>query len=195
MTLTLGELLAGAWQIANQTASYLLAYLGVLVLAPVAHLALVALDPARRGWLGERLGIPGAAAAAFTRPLSRRSLEKGLRLAAGPAATVSYLTVFHALTASYWILLGPLLGKDFLLSHVAGLALFGLFAAVLARLLGVHPAPDGLPKGGEAGVGAVRRPPASDEDQEPEQDEGGSESLPALLARRWYLGSRATMLP
>lgn len=173
--MTVTDLLAGAWQIAVQTASYLLAYLGVLVLAPAAHLALVALGPARRGWLGPRWGVAGAAGAALTRPLSRRSLESGLRSTTGPAATVAYLAVFHALTVSSWILLGPLLGKDFLLSHVVGVVLFGLFAAGLARLLGVLPAGEAAPGGEGARAGGDRRRPARG------AGEGGFRGLPALL--------------
>ena len=132
------EIVATAWQVAVETASYLFAYLFVLVLAPLAHLALVAFAPARRGWLGGRLGVPGAALAGVTGPLSRRAMGTHLRMTASPEAAVTYLAVSHALTAYFWILLGPLLGKDFLVSHVVGVALFTLFAALLARGLGVR---------------------------------------------------------
>lgn len=139
--MTAADFLATAWETVVQTAGYLFAYAFVLLLAPIAHLALLALAPARRGRLGGRLGAAGAAVAAVTSPLSRKSMERNLQAGASPAAVVTYLAVSDALAAPYWILLGPLLGKDFLLSHVMGIALFGLFAAGLSRGFGVAPAP------------------------------------------------------
>lgn len=120
-----------------QTAGYLLAYGYVLLLAPLAHVALVALGRAYRKGEAGRNGVAASLASAATDPLSRRSIESSLRAAANPRAAVALLAVSHALTVHCWILLGPLLGKDFLLSHVLGVLLFGIVAAGLARAMGI----------------------------------------------------------
>lgn len=138
-------------QIAIQAVGYLFAYAFALVLAPLVHLALLALAPVDRGWGGgekRRLGWLAAGLAGLTSPLSRRAIEANLRRAGGVPAAVVYLAASHALTAYYWILLGPLLGKDFLLSHVVGVILFVALAAPLVRALGVGVAD--RPAGGPA---------------------------------------------
>ena len=139
----LSELLAAAWENVVQTTSYLFAYNYVLVLAPVVHLALLAVAPRRRGWLGEGRGPFTAVVLGLTESLSRSSFAGNLRRLGTPGAVAAYLGVSHALTAYAWILLGPLLGKDFLLSHVVGVVLFVVFAAGLMRLVGVSPVPGG----------------------------------------------------
>lgn len=159
--MTAVEFLHLAWQTAVQTASYLFAYAFVLVLAPLAHLALLALAPVDRGWgggePGRRLGRLGAALAGLTRPLSRRAIETTLRQARSATAAVAFLAVSHALTASYWILLGPLLGKDFLLSHAVGVVLFAFVASVLAWAFGLKAAA-GPPRERPIGAGGARLP-------------------------------------
>lgn len=131
------ELLAAAWENVVQTTAYLFAYNYVLVLAPVVHLALLALAPERRGWLGEGRGPFTAVVLGLTEPLSHSSFAGNLQRLGTPGAVAAYLGVSHALTAHAWILLGPLLGKDFLLSHAVGVTLFVIFAAVLMRLAGI----------------------------------------------------------
>lgn len=166
--MTAGESLAAAWQTAAQTAGYLFAYAYALALAPLLHLVLVAWAPGRRGQLATRSGWLAAVVLGLTEPLSRRAFDANLlRLgrSSRPGPGVVYLAISHTLTAYSWVLIGPLLGKDFLLSHVVGVALFVLFAAGLVRWLGLPAAralahgPVGLPDGGagaRVGVGLVR---------------------------------------
>lgn len=123
-----------------ETAAYLWAYRYVLVLAPLAHLGLLALAPRRRGWLGEGRGPWVAAVVGLTEPLSRAVFEDHLRRFGSPGAAVTYLGVSHAMNVYVWVFLGPLLGKDFLLSHGVGVGVFVLFAAGLARWAPVGPA-------------------------------------------------------
>lgn len=142
--MTLAEFLATAWQTAVQTASYLFAYAFALALAPLVHLALVGWAPMRRGRLATGRGPLAAIVLGCTEPLSRRAFEANLIRLGRPGPGIVYLALSHALTAYSWVLLGPLLGKDFLLSHVTGVALFVLFAVGLAWLLGVPAVRDPL---------------------------------------------------
>jgi hypothetical protein len=139
MAMSAGELLVLAWEVALDTARYLFVYAYVLLLAPAGHLGLVALTVRRRRGAGEEnpLGWLRAGLAGLGSPLSRSAVESTLRRARSTSAAVVFLAVAHLLTASYWILLGPLLGKDFLLSHLIGAGLFVLIAALLAQALGV----------------------------------------------------------
>lgn len=81
--------------------------------------------------------LAGAFLLAVARPLGgsdvRRSLE---RLEGRPAAVALYLVAGHGLTVYYLVLLGPLLGKDVLLSHVLGMVAFAVFAGLGLRLVG-----------------------------------------------------------
>ncbi len=133
----MSELVANGWQNAGSTARYLLAYNYVLVLAPVAQVLLVALASARQGARGEREWqtalISGLAA-----PLSGAGLGRNLRAFGTSSAAIVYLCVAHTLTAPFWILLGPLLGKDFLLSHVIGMVLFVSCAGIISRFSGIR---------------------------------------------------------
>ena len=131
------ELLGSAWEIVVQTVSYLFAYGYVLVLAPLAHVALVALAPGRRGWLDDREGPLVGAVLGLTEPLSRSVFAQNLRRLGTPGGVAAYLGVSHALTVYSWVLLGPLLGKDFLLSHVVGVVLFAFLVTSLIRWAGV----------------------------------------------------------
>ncbi len=137
------DLFATAWRNAVETATYLFAYNYALVAAPVAHLVLLALGPGRRGWLGDRRGPFAAVVLGLTEPLSRSAFERNLRRLGTAGAAFTYLAVSHALTVYAWVLLGPLLGKNFLLSHAVGVALFVPLAAGLSRLAGIslEPAP------------------------------------------------------
>lgn len=128
---------ANAWQNAVSTARYLLAYNYVLVLAPVAHVLLVALGSAKQGARGER-GWLRAFFWGLAGPLSGVRLGRNVGAFGTPSAVIVYLSVAHTLTAPFWILLGPLLGKDFLLSHVIGMALFVSFAGIISRFSGIR---------------------------------------------------------
>lgn len=136
--------LSAALETAWATFHYLLAYRLVAVLAPVASAALIAFArPGRwRGWLGDPSPLRrvlGAAVLGFTRPLARSEIERNLRLLDGrPLETVSYLTVSHNLTVYYLFLIGPLLGRDALLSHAVGGLAFFACATPLARWLGIE---------------------------------------------------------
>lgn len=159
--MTLTELFATAWQTAVETASYLFAYAFALALAPLLHLALVTWAPGRRKWMATARGPLAAVVLGLSEPLSRRAFEANLVRLERPGPGLIYLAFSHTLTAYSWVLLGPLLGKDFLLSHVLGVGLFVLFAVGLVRLFGVPPArgaTDGVivrPPGGAGGrIGA-----------------------------------------
>ncbi len=74
----------------------------------------------------------------FTRPLSPVPLVHNLHLLHGQSLeTIVYLTVSHNLTVYYLFLLGPLLGKDVLLSHLIGGIIFMGVASRLTGLFGV----------------------------------------------------------
>ena len=132
----MGELVASALQNAVSTARYLLAYNYVLVLAPMAHVLFVVFGSARHGERSER-GWFSALISGLAAPLSGVRLGRNLGAFGTPSAAIVYLCVAHTLTASFWILLGPLLGKDFLLSHVIGMALFVGCAVVFLRFSGI----------------------------------------------------------
>lgn len=138
--MTLTDFFATAWQTAVQTASYLYAYAFALALAPLLHLALIAWAPGRRGRMATARGPLAAIVLGLSEPLSRRAFKANLVRLRRPAPGVIYLALSHTLTAYSWVLLGPLLGKDFLLSHVVGVGLFVLVVAGLVRLFGVPPA-------------------------------------------------------
>ena len=119
------------------TIAYLLAYRLAPVLALGASVLLIWLS-SREAWLRSAhddrpsRSALGAALLGFTRPVARREIEANLRrLAHQPFAIVVYLTVSHALTVYYLFLIGPLLGKDVLLSHVIGAVFFVMVAGAL----------------------------------------------------------------
>lgn len=145
-----------AWRVAADTAAYLFAYWLVPVWAWLATAALLALGrrvrPAR--WVGSGGGsrrLASAAALGLLRPYDRRGIRAGLERLRGEDAlpVAAYLTSSHALTPYYLLLMGPLLGKDVLLSHLIGALFFVPAAAGLATLLG---APGGARAGGGAGA-------------------------------------------
>lgn len=137
------DLLALALEIARDTVDYLLWGWWLLpVWALAARVGLFAVSrPAR--WRADATGpVPRRLAAAallgFARPVSRTELSENLAALGGaPLPTALYLAAGHGLTVYYLFLLGPLLGKDVLLSHLLGGALFVILAAVFARALGV----------------------------------------------------------
>lgn len=127
---------------ATDTAAYLLAYRGAPVVALLAAVLLARYAPNRRllAWARRpRIGpsMLGAAALGMTGSLAGRERRTRIgQLSDRPSALVAYLATSHALTAYYLLLMGPLLGKDVLLSHVIGVILFTLFAAGACHLLG-----------------------------------------------------------
>lgn len=137
------EFLSLALYMAKETILYLLAYWLTPLLAFATSVALQALAPVHhwQRWLHDdrkSRRILGAIALGFTRPLSPVVLVHNLRLLHGQSLeTIVYLTVSHNLTVYYLFLLGPLLGKDVLLSHLIGGIIFMGVASRLTGLFGV----------------------------------------------------------
>lgn len=126
--------------VAADTAAYLMAWWAVPVwaLAGAVLLQRIARDWTLERWArsgGRARHLAGAVLLAVARPLGRRDVRRNLaRLDGRPGATAVYLAAGHGLTVYYFVLLGPLLGKDVLLSHVVGMVLFAGLAAFLFRL-------------------------------------------------------------
>lgn len=147
------ELLRLAAGLAADTVTYLMAWWAV----PVWALAgTIAVQRFSRGWPLERWAgsqgvfrrLAGAFLLAVTRPWGRDDVRRSLEgLERRPDATAVYLAGSHGLTLYYLVLLGPLLGKDVLLSHVLGMLVFAGLAAAFAVLLGLgrDPAPAARP--------------------------------------------------
>ena len=157
----MAEFLALALRVAGDTVSYLMAWWAVPVWALAASVLLQ--------WWGARLPLetwvrsgkaPRRAAGAFllavTRSLDRESVRRTLGLLEGRTlGTAVYLTAGHGLTVYYFLLLGPLLGKDVLLSHVVGGIAFAGVAAAGARAFGLASLPSGGSRPSAAKVGAT----------------------------------------
>lgn len=135
------------WESIVDTTLYLLAYRGAPVVAVVAAALLAGWAPVARlraraddgnGAGGAGLRALAAAALGFVRPLGRAALRRDLAALRHGRDVVVYLTVSHGLTVYYLLLMGPLLGKDVLLSHAIGGAFFALTAGVGLRLAGVR---------------------------------------------------------
>lgn len=151
------DFLVLALQMAWKTITYLLAYRAAPIAAVASSIALILLVRPEQ-WLSWATGqsrirqLAGAAVLGFTRPTTRGEIEKYLRLLASrPLAAVVYLAVSHDLTIYYLLLLGPLLGKDVLLSHVIGGIAFMLVAVPLVGRVVVDP-----------GIAGREPPPRSD---------------------------------
>lgn len=166
------------------TALYLLAYGGAPIVAIVVAALLAGWAPLR--WLRAQATTDGAvrrtlavAALAFVRPLGRSVLRRELRRLRCPSDVVVYLAVGHGLTVYYLLLMGPLLGKDVLMSHVLGGVLFAGTAVGLARLAGLSTGDAGstASQGGDgpqaSGAGAGLRPSDGDE---PRSRDAGSDA-------------------
>ena len=139
------DFLSLAVRMAWGTITYLLAYRAVPIAAVASSIALILLVRPER-WLSWARGqsrirqLAGATILGFTRPTTRGEVEKYLRLVASrPLAAVVYLAVSHNLTIYYLLLLGPLLGKDVLLSHVIGGVAFMLVAVPLVGRVVIEP--------------------------------------------------------
>lgn len=142
------DLLRSAAHVAADTAAYLMAWWAVPLWALAATVVLQGLA---RDWPLERWArseqrfrrVAGAYLLAVARPFGRSDVGRNLaRLEGRPGATAVYLTAGHGLTLYYFALLGPLLGKDVLLSHVLGMVAFAGIAtgfAVLLRAAAVDP--------------------------------------------------------
>lgn len=137
------EFFSLALQIVRDTILYLLAYGFVPILAFVASVTLQAIMPVplSERWLrDDRMSnrLLGATILGLTRPMARAEIAQTLRLLhRQPFETIVYLAVSHNLTVYYFFLIGPLLGKDVLLSHVLGGLIFIVSASGLVGLLGI----------------------------------------------------------
>lgn len=139
-----------AWEIARQTTAYLFAYAFAPILALGAQLLLVAWGTRLRQGKSTASRLRRQLLLGITAPSGTRALERDLRRrdlsAAGPPWL--YLGWVHGLTAYYWILLGPLLGRDFLLSHVVGMLVFVLLCSLLGRVARIAPSTSSPPSEG-----------------------------------------------
>lgn len=144
--------------IAWDTVTYLMAWWAVPVWAVAGT---VVLQRVAAGWPLERWSrsgttagrLAGAFLLAVARPFGRSEVRRNLeRLDVQPGATAVYLVAGHGLTLYYFALLGPLLGKDVLLSHVIGMAIFVVLGAVTFRVF------DELARNG-SGEGEGESPP------------------------------------
>lgn len=133
------EYFLSAVSVAADTAAYLMAWWGVPGWALAGAVVLQRLSRdwplerwARSGETSRRLA--GAFLLAVVRPFGRSDVRRNLEgLDDQPGATATYLTAGHGLTLYYFVLLGPLLGKDVLLAHVMGMVVFAGLAAALFR--------------------------------------------------------------
>ncbi|MGH7818921.1 MAG: hypothetical protein ACREQ9_04035 [Candidatus Binatia bacterium] len=143
------------------TMAYLLAYRGAPVVALAVSVLLIALSPheASLRWARDDRATRSAVGGlllGLTRPVAKAEIEANLRrLADRPLAIVVYLVVSHALTPYYLLLIGPLLGKDVLLSHGIGAVLFIVVAWALVRLLVPASAPSGDATTGRSSFGGT----------------------------------------
>lgn len=168
------EFLRLAAGVAADTVTYLLAWWAVPVWALAGTIVLQRLA---RDWPLERRArsegavrrLTGAFLLAVARPFGRSDLRRNLRRLQGrPGGTAVYLTAGHGLTLYYLVLLGPLLGKDVLLSHVVGMLVFaGLATALTALFRGGGPpardAEEGRRSSGPREVDAAADPPGADD--------------------------------
>lgn len=192
--------LALAAEQAIDTVTYLMAWWGVPVWAFLA--AVLLLDAGRR-WPAEEWvrsedaarRIAGAFLLAVARPFGREQVRRTLARSEGrPGTTAVYLAAGHCLTLYYFFLLGPLLGKDVLLSHVLGVAMFVLFAAALARLFGASGAAatagarGDVPGPPESGGAGEARP--DDSTPEGTRADAGDADRPSLLQLALGEGTR-----
>lgn len=135
------EYLLSAAGVAADTAAYLMAWWAVPVWALAGTVVLQRLSrdwPLAR-WIrsgGTLRRVAGSFLLAVARPFGRSEVRRNLgRLDGRPGATAVYLTAGHGLTLYYFVLLGPLLGKDVLLAHVVGMVAFAGLAAALMHVL------------------------------------------------------------
>lgn len=135
------EFLRLAAGVAADTATYLLAWWAVPAWALLGTVLLqrLARDWPLEGWSlseGAPRRLVGAFLLAVARPPGRSDVRRHLeRLDGRPGATAVYLAAGHGLTLYYFALLGPLLGKDVLLSHVSGMLAFAAFATAFLAVL------------------------------------------------------------
>ncbi len=146
------DFLLTAAGVAADTVTYLVAWWGLPVwaLAGTVVLQRVARAWPLEGWAQAESAprrLSGAFLLAVARPFGRTDVRLTLRqLGHRPGATAVYLAAGHGLTLYYFLLLGPLLGKDVLLSHAVGMSAFAGLAAGLMELLG--PGGEVAPVGG-----------------------------------------------
>lgn len=140
----MADFLTRTVRVVLDTSTYLLAYRMAPLIAIAVAAALAALAP-QVPWIRRDGSVPvpstlAVLVRALTIPATRDELARTTgRLAGRPFALVSYLTVSHNLTVYYLLLIGPLLGKDVLLSHAIGGVFFVLFGGVLVSVFGSNP--------------------------------------------------------
>jgi uncharacterized membrane protein YraQ (UPF0718 family) len=142
--MTAGVFLTTALEMAWATLHYIVAYRFAIGFAFVFSVLLQFFLPAEK-WLRvipHRSRMPPILAAAglgFTTSPSHEAIERNFQqlVSAGTSLTAlgAYLIASHGLTVYYLLLLGPLLGKDVLLSHLLGAVVIFLVASVFFRLM------------------------------------------------------------
>lgn len=131
------DLVSQALETSWQTALYLLAYALAPVWAVGATALLILLRHVEGGPLLSRgdstaRAVARTLLAALAAATSRAAIEEHLRRpGANRLETIAFLTVSHNLTFYQLLLIGPLLGKDVLLSHALGGVFFVVFALLL----------------------------------------------------------------
>lgn len=125
------------------TLTYLFAYWGVPAWGLGGATAMTVLDPATRwpGWFrigGRGRPLLGAlllgAATHPWHPHWRQRLSASA--GGGPFRLAVFLGASHGLTAWFFFLIGPLLGKDVLLSHLAGIGTFAIVGGSILHATG-----------------------------------------------------------
>lgn len=138
-----GSLIGTSLAMAQATLGYVCEVKPGLVGTFVISILLQAAFPRRRAWRklrenpGSLKGVAAALGLGIASSPTKQNLSSCLeRLAqadCGIWEVVVYLTATHALLVYYFALLGPLLGKEFVLGHLIGAAAFVLSAAALLR--------------------------------------------------------------
>jgi len=137
--MTAGAFVTTALGMAWATFHYIVFYRFAIGVAFLLSVLLQLLVPAER-WLRSICGRSGpvsilaAAALGITTSPGRKAIEGNFHhlaaAGASPTALVAYLISSHGLTVYYLLMLGPLLGKDVLFSHILG----GVMVSIVASL-------------------------------------------------------------
>lgn len=139
--MSLFEFFSIAFQIAVDTVRYLFAYAMTPVLALVA--AILLRWTVERKKLNQSLSQAGFGTVllvAIGRAPAQEEIVQALRQLTGKRLlSILYLVCSHNLLLYYFFLVGPLLGKDVLLSHVIGTGIFLVSAILMGRILRFNP--------------------------------------------------------
>jgi uncharacterized membrane protein YraQ (UPF0718 family) len=142
--MTVGAFVTTAFEMAWATFHYIVFYRFAIGFAFLFSVLLQFFLPAER-WLRAIQGRSGplpvlaAAGLGFTTSPSRQAIESNfshlIAVKAPLTALVAYLICGHGLTVYYLLMLGPLLGKDVLLSHILGGATIFIVASLWLSLV------------------------------------------------------------